>query len=166
MKKITTGFTLIELMIVVAIIGILAAVAIPAYQDYVVRAKMAEVISSIAACKASIAERYQTGTLPVGTYIQGACPGSSKYACGLSCNGNGPYLYNYGPVGAYQAMITIYSGTLQNLWGSEGGAELALYGFVDSGGSIRWNCSDSRSFGTAATPEKYLPSTCRGAYNR
>src|SRR5438270_10633786 len=56
MKRLQQGFTLIELMIVVAIVGILAAIALPAYQDYVIRSKMSEAIAAIAACKTSVAE--------------------------------------------------------------------------------------------------------------
>src|SRR5260370_42459313 len=64
MRTIQKGFTLIELMIVVAIIGILAAVALPAYQDYTVRAKMSEVILAASACRTSITEIYQPGGTP------------------------------------------------------------------------------------------------------
>jgi len=62
MQKVQKGFTLIELMIVVAIIGILAAVALPAYQDYTKRAKMTEVILAASACRTSITETYMTAT--------------------------------------------------------------------------------------------------------
>src|SRR3989442_13797298 len=61
MKTLQKGFTLIELMIVVAIIGILAAVALPAYQDYTIRAKMSEVILAMSSCRTSITEVYQSG---------------------------------------------------------------------------------------------------------
>ena len=60
MKRVQQGFTLIELMIVVAIVGILAAIALPAYQDYIVRSKMSEGVAAIAACKTSVSEYAST----------------------------------------------------------------------------------------------------------
>ena len=73
MRKINQGFTLIELMIVVAIIGILAAIAIPAYQDYTIRAKVTELVNAAGVCKTSIAEYYQTkGAMPPNE-TQGGC---------------------------------------------------------------------------------------------
>ena len=73
MKQLQKGFTLIELMIVVAIIGILAAVALPAYQDYTIRAKMSEVILGMSACRTSITEVYQSGPT--------IAPGANGWGC-------------------------------------------------------------------------------------
>src|SRR5256885_2182376 len=84
MKTLQKGFTLIELMIVVAIIGILAAVALPAYQDYTVRAKMSEVILGASACRTSITEVFQSASTSPGTNNWGCeiptvTGGASKY---------------------------------------------------------------------------------------
>ena len=95
MKAIQGGFTLIELMIVVAIIGILAAVALPAYQDYTARAKMSELILAASACRTSITETVQSATsLPVGgewgceSRIAGTHP-ITKYVQMIQTNGAG-----------------------------------------------------------------------------
>src|SRR5262252_9115486 len=94
MKTLQKGFTLIELMIVVAIIGILAAVALPAYQDYTIRAKMSEVILGMSACRTSITEVYQSGPAIApggnnwGCEIQSATQ-ATKYVAAISTSDNG-----------------------------------------------------------------------------
>jgi len=80
MKKIQQGFTLIELMIVIAIIAILAAIALPAYQTYIVRAKVSEAILAGDACKTSVAEYFQSqGVLPASDTASGCNNSGSQY---------------------------------------------------------------------------------------
>ena len=86
MKRIQQGFTLIELMIVVAIVGILAAIALPAYQDYVVRSKMSEPIAAIAACKTSVAEYLSTKSSLPDTATAGCQDNATQYLTTLTVN--------------------------------------------------------------------------------
>jgi type IV pilus assembly protein PilA len=86
MKQLQKGFTLIELMIVVAIVGILAAIALPAYQDYLIRSKMSEPTAAIAACKTSVAEYSAShgGTLPADAVAAGCSTTPTQYTASLS----------------------------------------------------------------------------------
>src|SRR3954468_18104848 len=83
------GFTLIELMIVVAVIGILAAVALPAFQDYTVRAKMSEVILAMSSCRTPVTELYQSGGSAPGANNWGCEGATSKYVASLATNDDG-----------------------------------------------------------------------------
>src|SRR5438309_10640238 len=94
MRTLQKGFTLIELMIVVAIIGILAAVALPAYQDYTIRAKMSEVILAMSSCRTSITEVYQSGPTTAPTADGWGCEiltasQQTKYVAGVHTDVNG-----------------------------------------------------------------------------
>jgi len=83
MKSVQKGFTLIELMIVIAIIGILAAVALPAYKDYTLRAKMSEVVLAASACRTSITEAYQAAT---------ALPAAGSWGCEIASGSGTKYV--------------------------------------------------------------------------
>jgi len=157
MRKLQQGFTLIELMIVVAIIGILAAVALPAYQDYTIRAKMSELILAMSACRTSITEVYQSGgTAPLPN--NWGCEGgvASKYVAGISTDGNG-----------------IVTATVQNISPSVNASVVTLSPLVSNGGTISvansatmgiglygWRCGSTTD--GSNVNQKYLPGSCRG----
>ena len=89
MKRIQQGFTLIELMIVVAIVGILAAIALPAYQDYIVRSKMSEPMAALAACKTSVQEFASTkNTFPGDVTAAGCSQVATQYLKSLTVADN------------------------------------------------------------------------------
>ena len=149
MKK-QQGFTLIELMIVVAIIGILAAIAIPAYQDYTIRAQVSEGLSLSSGAKAAVAEFFQdSGSWPTNNTLAGleATP----------ANINGKYVSSVTVTGtATLGTITVaFQGPDAN--SALSAAQLQLVADGSGGGSIVWDCSAAN----ANMLPKWLPAACR-----
>lgn len=143
MKKTQQGFTLIELMIVVAIIGILAAVALPAYQDYTTRAKVSEGLTLASAAKTAVSEH----VMSVSTYPTDAA------AAGY----DGATTDIVASIGIDEGLVTItYDGADTGLGlGTDYTVELSP---LTSSSGVAWNC---RAGATDPIPAKYLPSNCR-----
>jgi type IV pilus assembly protein PilA len=137
-RSMQKGFTLIELMIVVAIIGILAAVALPAYQDYTTRAKVSEVVVMASAAKLAVAETSSSvgGLASVTASNSGyVFPGATKYVSGVAITD---------ATGVVTVTSTVPSAT---------GTIILTPSDVGSG-QLKWAC-------TSAISPKYLPSECR-----
>jgi type IV pilus assembly protein PilA len=148
MKK-QQGFTLIELMIVVAIIGILAAIAIPAYQDYTIRAQVSEGLNLSGGAKAAVTEYFQDqGAFPVNNTQAGLAAGTNingKYVSQVVVSANGVITSTYSNVAPRSANLKI------------NGATLTMTP-LDAGGSVTWTCAGGTTLGANA---KWLPAACR-----
>ena len=158
MKTLQKGFTLIELMIVVAIIGILAAVALPAYQDYTIRAKMSEVILAMSSCRTSITEVYQSGgSAPAangwGCEITTASQ-QTKYVAGVTTDINGKV------AATVQGISTVVNGSVVTLTPLSTATTPAVFAPNSSQTLFGWRCGLSAD-GTSVS-QKYLPGSCRG----
>jgi type IV pilus assembly protein PilA len=152
MKYLQTGFTLIELMIVVAIIGILAAIAIPAYDNYIIRTQVSEGASLVDDARTAVADFYQNyGHWP-------ATNNSASLPSAASINGN---------------YVTSVDGTNGFLVAHYGGSKVnkAITGLIlaysatptQGGGTLNWNCKSTAGVSGTQTniPNRYLPDVCR-----
>ena len=155
LKQVQKGFTLIELMIVIAIIGILAAIAIPAYQNYTIRAQVTEGLTLGDGWKTAISEYYaNTGNWPTTAQLAGMCNSAGKYESVVGVTTGGVILITYGN----QANAKI------------NGCNLSIVPYTNTNNDVLWQCGNAavpsaaaQASGAAVSntiPVQYLPTSC------
>ena len=163
------GFTLIELMIVIAIIGILAAIALPAYQDYTARAKVSEVVLAASTCRTAITEASQTGLKATPTAV-------NSFGCGEGGSSTTPISKYVESIGtSINGVITVKAQNISQLGTTNLNLDLVPYSTADTSSTgtksaaadfnrasvkpiVAWECASGGTNGIAA---KYLPASCR-----